>query len=211
MKKIFTLMVFTLSTLTSFAQVDNISAKSTVTDSVSYLKIKNKLKKLGHFTFKDIPINDSLNQFVAQLKKQGFTPWKITDLKAYLTGKFTGDDVHVMVEATPKTVYSVTVMYDKQTTWKSIKSQYDNMKSMLISKYGEPVESVEKFDSPYYEGSSLELYALNEDRCTYRTVFASKAGNGMIQLKISSDASLVINYVDALNYMIVSGEARNDL
>jgi hypothetical protein len=43
------------------------------------------------------------------------------------------------------------------------------------------------------------------------THFVSKTKNGMIRLKISSDASLVINYVDAVNYLLVSSEAQDDL
>lgn len=210
-KVILTLLFFSLVTLSSFAQENIISSNGTVTDSISRLVIE--LEKRGHFTFKDIPINGSLNQFVAQLKKQGFTVMKTTDLDAILSGKFTGEDVYIFVQATTKTVYGVTVMYNKQTSWKSIKSQYENMKSMLTAKYGEPREIIEKFDASHsdYENLGLELYALSEDKCTYMTHFATETGNGMIRLRISPDASLVINYVDTVNYLLVSSKAYNDL
>jgi len=209
MKIKLTLLIFTLYTLTSFAQVDTVFSKDTVTDSIS--RLNTKVEKQEHFTFKNIPIDGSLNQFVTKLKKQGFKVMKTTDLDAILSGKFTGEDVHIFVQATLETVYGVTVSYNKQSSWKAIKTKYDNMKSMLTEKYGEPMETIEKFDSSDYQESGLELYALNEDKCTFMTQFATKTGNGMIRLRISSDASLVLNYVDTFNFMLVSGEAHDDL
>jgi len=193
------------------AQDDAVSFYKSLSDSTSlrYTELEKKLG--GHFTFKDIPIDGPLNHFVDQLKKQGFTVMKITDLDAILTGKFTGEDVHLFVQATHKTVYGVTVIYEKETSWKSIKSKYENMKSMLTAKYGEPVESTEKFDSSYFENSGMELYALREEKCTFDTAYTSETGNGMIRLRISPNANLVINYIDSLNYILLSSESFDDL
>jgi hypothetical protein len=211
MKAILPLVILLLATLTSYAQKDTISYEPAITDSIGRLITELQRRGLDHFTFKDIPINGSLNQFVAKLKKQGFSIKKTTDLDAILTGKFTGEDVHVFVQGTPKGVYGVTVSYKEQTTWKAIKTKYENMKSMLIAKYGDPNETIEKFDSSYYEKSGLEFYALSEDKCTFMTHFVTKTGNGMIRLWISSDASLVINYVDTINFLLVNGKAYDDL
>jgi hypothetical protein len=211
MKTILTFLILTFATLTSLSQVDSISSNGTTNDSLSQLISILKKQGLDHFRFKGIPIDSSLNQFVTQLKKQGFTVLKTTDADAILTGKFTGEEVHVLVQAGSKTVYGVTVMYNEQTSWNSIKSQYLNMKSMLTKKYGNPEETIEKFDSSDYEDLGLELLALSEDKCTYMTHFATETGNGMIRLSISPDASLVLNYVDNLNYLFVSGEAYDDL
>jgi hypothetical protein len=212
MRRIFitllTLLFFAFAALTSFAQKDTTSFKH---DSLSRLITEFEKRGMDHLKFKNIPIDGSLDLFVAQLKKQGFTVMKITDSHAILSGKFTGEVVKVLVEAAPEKVYEVLVNYDKQTTWKAIKTQYENMKSMLHEKYGDPQETTEKFDPPYYENSGLELYALSQDKCIYSTLFATKIGNGMIRLKITSDVSIAINYVDTINFLLVSGKAYNDL
>lgn len=210
MRIIFTSLIFMLVTLRSFGQADSISSKETVNDSLSRLITEFKKLNLPHFTFKDIPIDGPLDQFVAKLKRQGFLVMETTDVDAILSGKFTGQDVRILVQSSTKVVYGVTVIYNEQTSWKSVKNQYDNVKSILTKKYGEPMETIEKFDSPDYQELDLELIALSEDKCTFMTLFTTKEGNGMIRLKISSDANLVINYVDSLNYLLVSDEAYKD-
>jgi len=208
MKAVMVLLMSTFVTLTSLAQID-VPAKPTLLDSIHL--VTKELSKHGHFSFKEIPIDGPLPQFVAKLKKQGFTLLKTTALDAILKGKFTGEDVHLFVQATSKVVYGVTVVYEKELTWKSIKTQYDNIKAMLTSKYGEPVEVVEKFDSPHAETSGLALYALKEGQATFMSLFDIPASNGMINLKISEDANLVINYVDIINFLSVNGNAYDDL
>jgi|SRR5580693_7932569 hypothetical protein len=212
MRRIFitllTLLIFAFATLTSFAQKDTTSLKH---DSISRIITELEKRGVGHLKFKDIPIDGSLDLFVIQLKKQSFTVLIIDKSHAILSGKFTGDDVKVLVQSTPEKVYGVTVNYDKQTTWNAIKTQYENMKSMLHEKYGDPQEITEKFDSPYFENSGGELLALSQDKCTYSALFVTKTGSGMIRLRIASDASIAINYVDTINFLLVSGKAYNDL
>jgi hypothetical protein len=208
MKVILTLLIFVFTTLTSFGQKDTTSLKH---DSINRIITELEKRGVGHLKFKDIPIDGSLEIFVAQLKKQGFTLLKIDESHAIISGKFTGDDVKILVQSTPEKVYGVTVNYDRQTTWNAIKMQYENMKSLLHEKYGDPQETTEKFAAPYFENSGGELLALSQDKCTYSTLFVAKTGCGMIRLRIASDASIAINYVDTINFLLVNGKAYNDL
>lgn len=206
MRTVLNLLIFTLVTLQSFAQAATISSNKTLNDSTSKLNEGS----LTHFTFKDIPINGSLNQFVTRLIKQNFKLIETSDHDALLTGRFAEKEVNILVQASSKTVYSVTVMYPKQTSWKAIKTQYENIKEILTAKYGKAKEIIEKFDDPKYEKYSLELLALSQDKCDYMAHFITNTGNGMIRLNISNDANLVINYVDAINYLLVSNESYKE-
>lgn len=199
MKTVFSILFFTLITSISFSQ----------NDSLDQLVVRAKEKGYENLKFKNIPIDGSLNDFVTQLENQSFTVIKLNKLDALLKGRFTNEEVHVLVQSTPKTVFGVTVMYEEKNYWKDIKDQYEYMKSMLTSKYGEPEEIIEKFDDSYHEENGMELLALNAGECTYRTAFGTESG--VIDLKISTDANLVISYVDAINYMIYSSEAYKDL
>lgn len=208
MKILPTLLILIFLSTTTFGQVDSIY--STESNSITQLITELKKRDSTHFTFKGIPIDGSLNHFVDELKKLNFAVIKSSNVDAILTGKFTGQEVHVLVQASSKAVYSVTVMFESQPSWKAIKTQYENVKYNLIEKYGQPKETVEKFDAPYDKVEGLEFLALSDDKCTYMTQFATPTGNGMIRLSISSEANLVINYVDSINYLIVSGEALNE-
>ncbi len=206
MKTLLYTLILSLSVMTSSAQTDTIHSN----DSIS--RMLNELKKSGieHFTFKGIPINGSLTQFVAQLKSLNFTLLKVTEADALLAGKFAGEEVHIFVQSAQNTVYGVTVSYEEKTSWKAIKTQYENTKALLISKYGNPKESSEVFDEPIYEVPGMELSGLRKDKCNYSSTFVTENGNGMINLKISTNASLVLNYIDAMNYLLISGEIYKD-
>lgn len=210
MKIILIILICSISILKSFSQIDSTSTNKTSVDSLSQIVSMLEKSGLNHFKFKGIPIKGTIKEFAKKLEKQNFTIIKTTKEIAILTGKFTGEDVQILVQASSNTVYGVTVVYNEHSSWKSIKNQYQSMKSMLTTKYGQPQETVEKFESDY-EDLGLELLALSQDKCTYMTHFSSKSGNGMIRLSMSSDASIVLNYADTINYLKVSNEAYDDL
>ena len=210
MKTLLTFLLLFLALFTSFSQE---APKTSVSDSINQVIKKLKEDGVPHFTFKDIPMDGSVTEFADQLIKQGFTIEDTNSLGAVLSGSFTGKDVYIVAQATPKTktVYGVTVVYPQQTSWKVLKSDYDNIKSMLTVKYREPFEVIEEFDDPMHEKYGTELLALRQEKCTFMSSFSVKENNGMIILKISSDAGVVINYIDSLNFLLQQAEAYNDL
>lgn len=186
-----------LVTLKSFGQVGSVLSNETEIDSIS-LRIA-ELKKLPRFTFRDIPIDGLLNEFVAKLKNQGFLVKKMTDETAFLSGKFAGEDVQIKVESSNKTVYSVEITYKNKTSWKSILTQYNEVRNMLNTKYGEPFATFQEFDSPHDQKLGSELNALREGKCHFKNTILTKEGNGMVFLEISPDVSLVLKYLDLFN------------
>lgn len=211
MKKSFCLLVLILSTLTLFSQVDRIPSSGNVNDSIYQFYSKLESEGFAHFTFKGIPIDGSSSQFIDKLIEKGFALKGIRGGVTFLNGKFAGEEVRVCVETTPDIFYQVMVIYDEKYSWKSIKTQYNDMKLMLIEKYGEPTDVIEKFESLDYEKTNMEFFALREDKCTYMSNFMTNEGNGMIRLSISSNACLILNYVDVINFLKARAEVYEDL
>ena len=80
-----------------------------------------------HLEFKGISINGSTSDFVSKLKGKGFTQVYNSGFNYALEGKFTEQSVTVYVLGSVKTgtVWKVAVQFEKETSWYSIKSQYN--------------------------------------------------------------------------------------
>ncbi|KFC19303.1 hypothetical protein [Chryseobacterium sp. FH1] len=168
-------------------------------------------KKGNHLKFKEIPINDSLGSFVNQLKKQNFILIKSDRSNAELSGKFASEDASILVKATSKTVYEVSVIFSEKESWQSLISQYLSMKSLLAKKYGDP-SSIEKCGQKPDKKSGSELNLLREDKCTYSSIFnGNTEEEGTIKLSISPQAKLILTYTDKTNSLEVENIIYNDL
>lgn len=202
-KELFILSIVTLISIASIAQNEN---SSNPIDSLKEYVSKAEIEK--HFTFLDIPINGSIKEFVKQLKKQNFKLDDLTKVDAILTGRFTGELVQLLVQGTEETVGSVSVIFPERDLWKDAKSKYNYVKSNLIEKYGQPKVVTEKFDAPYFDGSGNEKQALKEGQCVYEATFSTNTGNGMIRIQIHSDMSVMLVYVDTINYRLLREAAK---
>jgi hypothetical protein len=177
---------------------------------LSIFSVKVGAQERKHFTFKEIPIDGSIANFVKELEKQNFKLEDITDVDAVLTGRFTGELVQIVVQGKKETVGSVNVIFPLRESWPATKERYDYIKSNLIEKYGEPKIVTEKFDEPYSEGLGNEKQALKEGKCVYQCDFTTKVGEGIITLKIYVDMSIILVYVDTANYIKLRDEARKE-
>lgn len=97
--------------------------------------------------FKGIEIKGSMEDFDAQLQKQGYKLQEKGPFCYVYDGKFMGADVAVVVHYTLKsrTVYSVSVSFDDKDTWELVNQRYYGVQELLTGKYGEPEEE----DVPY--------------------------------------------------------------
>ena len=103
-----------------------------------------------HLSFKGVPIDGTLNEYVAKMKQNGFTHIGTEDGVAMLKGDFAaykGCIVGVVTLKRKDLVSKITVMFPKCDTWSSLSSNYFSLKEMLTEKYGEPSDYVEKFQS----------------------------------------------------------------
>ncbi|EKD31394.1 MAG: hypothetical protein ACD_77C00339G0001, partial [uncultured bacterium] len=169
MKTFLTALFFTLTVITSFAQV--------------------KPETSDHLTFKGIPIDGPLNEYISKMKNGGFTHIVTESGVAMLKGDFAAYKncfVGVSTLKQKDLVSKITVIFPEQDTWSSLSSNYFSLKELLTEKYGEPSESLEEFQSSLKQiDDNQKMYEVIFDRCKYYTTY--KTDKGSIQLIIDHD------------------------
>lgn len=161
---------------------------------------------VSHLEFKGIPLTGKLDNFVKKLQEQGFSVENREGASVIMSGQFTGKEAEVYVFSTKKThtVWKVVVFLPKQTSWYTIKSEYQYYVDMFKVKYGDPLHTYAFFSSPYYEGDGYEMQAVRLDKCNYFSSFHPQ--NGVIYIEISKYQQVKIAYEDAANTVIMDSE-----
>lgn len=155
---------------------------------VLYMKMDYMIPYLPHIKFKGVPFDIPSDEFVSKLKKQGYR-YVARPRNDYIamTGDFAGYsdcNIYINVVSPDDVIGSVHVSFPNQSRWSHLQSTYNNIKSMLIKKYGEPSSCTEEFDShrqPTSEYDAMSL--LRQDKYKYETVFHVEGG--IILLNIS--------------------------
>jgi len=199
MKKLIISLILLLSAISSFAQA-GVKADSS-----------------AHLSFKGIPIDGTLNEFISKLRKSGFTLLGSEEGVAVLRGDFAtykNCRVGVSTLKIKNLVSSVYVKFPQHSTWSELSSDYFRLKEMLTEKYGKPSVSHEEFQSDIQqEDDALKMYAIITDKCNYSTTYQTE--NGSIHLIISHDNLLRcfvrLTYYDKKNSEIVKSEASLDV
>ena len=163
----------------------------------------------SHLEFRGVPINGHIDNFVAKMKTLGYVVEDRDSDGATMTGKFTNRPVTLYVFCSPKskTVYSVALSFQKQSSWTSLKSRYLEYKELYTSKYGVPQNEMGKFTSPYYEGDGYEIQALKLGKCKYASLF--EKSNGSIMITLSDDSCLLLYYYDKTNDALNEKESKS--
>jgi len=161
--------------------------------------------------FRDIEIDGKLNEFVSKMKGLGYTFIENYKNTAIMEGNFIGKECRIFILSTPKTktVWKVAVFLPKESSWRSLKSEYNSVKEQITQKYGKPTKSFNFFSSPYYEGDGYELQAIKNEKCTYYSYWNSE--NGAITLKISTDCEIIIGYEDDTNSELDDTESNEKI
>ena len=193
MKTFFLTLIFTLTTMLTFAQ------------------------KSEHLTFKGVPIDGTLNEFVSKMKQNGFTHLGTEDGTAILNGDFAGyKDCYVGVSTLKQNdlVHKIAVIFPDNDTWSTLSGNYFDLKKMLTEKYGEPSDVVEKFDT-YWQprDDKSRMYQVGMDRCKYYSIWQTDKGE--IQLSIEHESVIKyfvrLGYFDKINNEIIKAKAIDDL
>ena len=169
-----------------------------------------------HLTFKGVPIDGTLDEYVAKMKQAGFTYLTEQDGIAVLEGDFAGYKgctVSVSTLKATNVVNTIGVMFTNHDDWASLEKDYNNLKTMLTEKYGAPSECVEKFQGfSAPESNSQKMICLRLNNCTWNTVFSTSKGR--IELSITgADFSyyVMLRYFDKINTDTVRAKAIDDL
>jgi hypothetical protein len=170
-----------------------------------------------HLSFKGVPIDGTLSEYIAKMKQNGFTLVGIEDETAMLSGDFAGYKNCIVGVATLKQkdlVSRITVIFPECNTWSSLSSNYFSLKKMLSEKYGNPSESVEKFQSSSQpKDDNSKMYEVKFDRCNYYTDFETEKGSIELSIEHESVSScfVMLSYFDKINSNIIKAKAIDDL
>ena len=184
---------------------------------VSVLLAVSAMAQSEHLSFKGVPIDGTLDQYVAKMKAAGFTYLGQQDGTALLQGDFAGFKGCTIGVATLKStnkVNTIVVIFPEQNNWASLENQYNQLKSMLTQKYGAPSDCVEEFQGysrPHTDND--KLLRLKMDECTWYTTFTTPKGD--IQLSIDNESVMscfvLLRYFDKINTDAVRQQAMDDL
>jgi len=172
---------------------------------------------LSHLTFKGIPIDGTLREYVTKMEQNGFTYKRSEDGVAMLVGDFAGYRNCIVWVGTLKQqdlVSKITVIFPNHNTWSSLSFNYFSLKQMLTEKYGKPLKCVETFQSRYPPDDDGEkMYEVKFDRCKYYTVY--KTAQGSIELSIEHEGVtrcfVALSYYDKINSNLRRAKVKDDL
>jgi len=194
MKKIILSLMVSLLTLSSYSQMES-----------------------PHLSFKGVPIDGTLNEYVQKMKQKGFDYLGTEDGIAILTGDFAaykGCTVGVSTLKQKDLVSKITVIFPNCETWAGLANNYYSLKDMLTEKYGMPADVTEKFQG-YSEprDDNSRMHELKMDRCKYITIF--EISKGSIQLSIGHNSVMscyvLLSYFDKINGDVIRAKAMDDL
>jgi hypothetical protein len=190
----------------------------------------------GHLTFKGVPIDGKLSEFVTKMNKAGFKSpdilpkeyeekirnagWGgLLDLakevdandkySARLEGDFAGySDCSIYVNTLKSTdiVSNVTVIFPYRADWTDLKNDYSELKEMLTEKYGNPSACVE--DISNVESFYTRKDALETNKKAWFTKFSLPNGDIILSLQTSNVA---LQYIDKANSAKKRANAIADL
>lgn len=193
MKTFFLTLTFALTTMLTFAQTSE------------------------HLSFKGVPIDGTLDEYVSKMKQNGFTHLGTEDGTAILNGDFAGyKDCHVGVSTLKQKdlVYKIGVLFPEKDTWSRLSTNYFDLKQMLTEKYGKPSDVVEKFDGySQPKDDDDRMYKVKFDNCKYYSFWQTDKGEIQLSIDHSSVTSCFVKlaYFDKINGDKIKAKAKDDL
>ena len=170
-----------------------------------------------HLTFKGVPIDGTLDTYVANMKKAGFTFIGEDDGIAMLRGDFAGYrncTIGVVTLKSIDIVNRISVLFDNHQDWNNIYVNYSSLKEMLTTKYGKYADCVEKFEGySQPRDDNGKMHELTMDRCKFYTIWKTDKGNIELEIiKGNLGGGMVrLSYWDKINTMSVQEKAMDDL
>ena len=170
-----------------------------------------------HISFKGVKIDGKLDEYVSKMKQNGFTHLGTEKGNAILNGDFAGYkncNVGVSTLSQNDLVYKISVLLPEQDKWSGLSSNYFELKQMLIEKYGNPTDVVEKFDG-YSEpkDDNRKMYEVKFDRCKYYSIWRTEKGQIKLAIDHSESSTCMVKllYFDKINSDKIKAKAKDDL
>lgn len=171
-----------------------------------------------HLTFKGVPIDGTLQNYVDAMKQAGFHYEGTTDDgTALLSGDFAGYKncyIGISTLSNCDVVSQIAVLFPSNSTWSALLSDYEHLKEMMTKKYGRPKECQERFTGYVGDSGDLRLLALSKGEYEWFTKYETDLGTIVLTIGEGTEystGSAVLVYRDALNAEKVSNSAIDDL
>ena len=165
-----------------------------------------------HLKFKGVELNGPLQEFVNQMKAQGFSFKEEFSNGAIMEGTFMGySDCELFITITPnsKIVRSVRVyLPEEKDSWYSLKSVYTKSVDAFTNKYGKPTNQYSFFSKPYYEGDGYEMTGVKNDKCNYISFW--EVEKGTMAVEITKFCQVCIGYEDKVNTDLMRQEKNQN-
>lgn len=180
-----------------------------------FVTLLNFAQSSEHLLFKGVPIDGTLLQYINKMKENGLSLIQSKDGTAFLKGDFAGyKDCIVGVSTLNQKdlVHKIGVVFPDNDSWSSLSNYYFNIKDLLIEKYGEPTNVVEKFDEET-DDDNMKFLKVKLDNCTYFSTWQTDKGDIQLSIKHSSFSSCFIKltYFDKINGEKIKAKAKSDL
>lgn len=173
-------------------------------------------QKSEHLTFKSVPIDGTLGEYVSKMKQNSFTHIATENETASLKGDFAGYKDCMIEVSTLKQkdlVHKISVIFPTRETWSTLFGNYSDLKDMLTEKYGKSSDLVEKFDGGYSPTDDrMKLSMVWSDKCKYHSIWQTEKGDIKLSIEHKSIRCFVkLVYIDKANGNIIREKAKGDL
>jgi hypothetical protein len=188
----------------------------TLASIVFSLSLSAQAAESQHLLFKGVPIDGTLNEYVAKMKLNGFVVVATEPGATMLQGDFASYKkclIGVVTMQQKDLVSKIRVMFPEQEDWATLYGNYINLKEMLTQKYGAPAEVVEEFRGhPGVKDDGFKFIYLRNGECNYTTVFKTPSGDISLYLDHTESVRFVgLSYSDKINGEIIKAKAIDDL
>ncbi len=149
--------------------------------------------------FIGIKVDGKLNDVVEKFKQKGLKVTSTSNPQVVgMKGVVANREIELNIVCTPKTkvVWKFAVYLPEQTSWTTLKGDYEEFLEILIKKYGEPESKYNFFSSPYKEGDGYEMTGVAAEKCTYSAFWPDDVG---LFIQISKWKQVKINYENRTN------------
>ena len=144
-------------------------------------------------TFDGIKIGGTMAQMRFKLEQKGYKLDEVKNNVVWMKGKLANKKVLVGIVGSPKskTVWKVIAYLEEKTNWYDLKTEFEDINSILAKKYGETETCFRFFSDPYYEGDGYEISALANDKVTFSCYYQNKE-DGKLNIGITIHSSACI-------------------
>lgn len=168
-----------------------------------------------HLSFKGIPMQGTTQQFAQKLVAKGFKQVGKEYGVIMMNGTFAGfRDCNVGLVGNEKgNIFKVVANFPDRDKWSDAERDYNQVKEMMMQKYGDPTFVSEDFDSDYELDDWMKKHKIREKEVLYGCVWELE--DGSIELTISPsiliDISARITYFDNAGQQEAIQSAIDDL